>query len=80
MPAGDHGLHDTPSDYYPGTCHKKKTKNREKDTDELIKLRRQLVQPNCPNKLGPFIVTVWMSFAGWYGYICINESLHILST
>ncbi len=28
----------------------------EKATDELIKLWRQLVQPNCPNKLGPFIV------------------------
>ena len=48
------GIHDTLSDVTPALSNK--NKEQKKDTDELIKLWRQLVQPNCPNKLGPFIV------------------------
>ena len=51
----------------------KNKEQKKKDTDELIKLRRQLVQPNCPNKLGPFMVNslnefrrvIWLHLHKW---------------
>ena len=70
---------DTLSDITPALYNK--NKEQKKDTDELIKLWRQLVQPNCPNKLGPFIVNclnefrrvIWLHLHKW---VCAH-SVHV---